>query len=205
MFQVTLAPRRFELLPSLLNFLLDLRRALHLGLFRLPNFLQVGVFTLQAGDVFLEFFQALQSRLIIFFLQRLTLNFELNQAALQAVKHLWLGVDFHADTAGRLVNQVDGFIRQLAVGDIAMAQLGRRDNCAVGNGHLVVHLVALFKATQDGDGVLFTRLIHQYFLETPLQRGILFDVLTVLVEGGRAHTMQLTASQSRLEHIAGVH
>ena len=42
-------------------------------------------------------------------------------------------------------------------------------------------------------------------LETALKRGILFDVLAVLVERGCADGMQLAARQGRLEHVARVH
>ena len=42
-------------------------------------------------------------------------------------------------------------------------------------------------------------------LETALQRGILFDVLAVLVERGGADGMQLAACQGGLEHVARVH
>ncbi len=69
----------------------------------------------------------------------------------------------------------------------------------------MVHLVALFQAAQDGDGVLFTRLIDLHTLKASLQRRILFDVLTVLVKRSRADAMQFSTSQCRLEHIARVH
>ncbi|CRM89579.1 hypothetical protein [Pseudomonas sp. 22 E 5] len=86
-----------------------------------------------------------------------------------------------------------------------MAQFGRRNDRAVSDRHLVVHLIPLFEATQDGDGVFFAGFFHQYFLEAPLKGRILFNVLTVFVERGRPHAMQLTARQRRLEHVAGVH
>ena len=49
------------------------------------------------------------------------------------------------------------------------------------------------------------RLVHQHFLETALERGILLEVLAVFVERGRAHAMQLATRQRGLEHVAGVH
>ena len=47
--------------------------------------------------------------------------------------------------------------------------------------------------------------LDQHRLKAPLEGRIFFDVLTVLVKGGRADHMQLAARQHRLEHIAGVH
>jgi len=44
----------------------------------------------------------------------------------------------------------------------------------------------------------------QHLLEAPLQGGVLFDVLAVLVERGRADAMQLAPGERGLQHIAGV-
>ena len=86
-----------------------------------------------------------------------------------------------------------------------MRQRRRGDDRRVGDLDAVVHLVALLQAAQDRDGVFDRRLVHQHLLEAPLERGILLDVLAVLVERGRADAMQLAARQRRLEHVAGVH
>ncbi len=53
--------------------------------------------------------------------------------------------------------------------------------------------------------VLDARLVHQHLLEAPLERGVLLDVLAVLVERGRADAVQLAARERGLEHVAGVH
>ena len=42
-------------------------------------------------------------------------------------------------------------------------------------------------------------------METAFQCRILFDVLAVLVQRGRADQAQLATGQHRLQHIAGVH
>ena len=49
------------------------------------------------------------------------------------------------------------------------------------------------------------RLIDEDRLEAALQRGVLLDVLAVLVERRRADAVQLAARQHRLEHVRGVH
>ena len=66
-------------------------------------------------------------------------------------------------------------------------------------------LVALFEPSQDGDGVLDGRLADHDGLETSFEGGILFDVLAVLVEGGRADAVKLATREHRFEQIACVH
>ena len=69
----------------------------------------------------------------------------------------------------------------------------------------MVDFVLFLQATQNRYRGFHRRFTNDDFLETTLQRGIFFNVLAVFVQGGRAHAMQLTARQSRLEHIASVH
>ena len=90
-------------------------------------------------------------------------------------------------------------------GDVAVGQGGGRDQRGVGDAHAVVHLVAVLEPAQDADGVLDRRLADQHLLEAALQRGVLLDVLAVLVERGGADHPQLAAGQHRLDHVAGVH
>ena len=46
--------------------------------------------------------------------------------------------------------------------------------------------------------------LDQHLLEAALERGVLLDVLAVLVERGGADAVQLAARQRGLEHVAGV-
>ena len=66
-------------------------------------------------------------------------------------------------------------------------------------------LIAFLEAPEDGDGVLHRGLIHHDRLEPPLQGGILFDVLPVLVQRGGADAVQLAPGQHGLEKVPGVH
>ena len=90
-------------------------------------------------------------------------------------------------------------------GDVPVGQRRGSDQRGVGDADLVVRLVALLEAAQDGDGVLDTRLADEDLLEAPLQGRVLLDPLAVLVQGGRTDHAQLTAGEHRLEHVAGVH
>ena len=68
----------------------------------------------------------------------------------------------------------------------------------------MVRLVALLEPAQDRDRVGDGRLAHEHRLEAPLERGVLLDVLAVLVERRRADRAQLAAREHRLEHVRGV-
>ena len=86
-----------------------------------------------------------------------------------------------------------------------MRERRRGDDRAVGDAHAVVRLVALLESAQDGDRALDRRLADVDRLEATLERGVLLDVLAILVERGRADDAQLAAREHRLEHLAGVH
>ena len=68
----------------------------------------------------------------------------------------------------------------------------------------MVGLVALLEAAQDRDRVLDRRLADVDRLEAALERGVLLDVLLVLVERGRADGAQLAAGEHRLEQVGRV-
>ena len=71
--------------------------------------------------------------------------------------------------------------------------------------HAVVVLVALLEAAQDRDRVLdATARSTMHGLEAALERGVLLDVLAVLVERRGADRAQLAAGEHRLEQVRGV-
>ena len=112
---------------------------------------------------------------------------------------------FEVDVRAGLVDEVDGLVGQEAVGDIALRKehglpgdLGRDDDAVEG-------LIVVADAADDGDGLLDGRLGHGDGLEAALERGILFDVLAVLVECCRADNLDLAAGQGGLEDVGSVH
>jgi hypothetical protein len=170
----------------------------------LPDFLEVGILLGQLGDFLLDQRQALLRGLVLFLLDRLALDLELDHPAVELVHRFRLGVDFHLDARRRLVDQVDRLVGQEAVGDVTMRQFRRGDDRRVGDVDAVVQLVLLLQAAQDGDRALHARLVDQHLLEAALERGVLLDVLAVFVERRRADAVQFAARQRRLEHVAGV-
>ena len=191
--------------PRRLEFLLDTLRAFQACLFRRPDLVEIGVLLLQAGDALLQVFEAPTAGFVAFLLQGLHFHLLLDEAALQAVHGLRLRIDFHAYAAGGLVDQVDGLVRKLPVGDVPVRQARGGDDGRVGDVHGVVQFVALLQTTQDGDGVLYRRFVDQHLLEAPLEGCVLLDVLTVFVQGGGPHAVQFAAGEGRFEHVAGIH
>ena len=111
----------------------------------------------------------------------------------------------HRQPAGGLVHQVDRLVRQEAVGDVAVRQLGRGDERGVLDLHaLVMRFVARLEPAEDGDRVLDVRLADEHRLEPPLQGRVLLDVLAVLVERRGADAAQLAAGERRLEQVGRV-
>ena len=114
------------------------------------------------------------------------------------------GVDLDPQPRGGLVDEVDGLVRQLAAGDVSGGEHRGRDERGVLDPDAVVDLVALLQPAQDRDGVLDGGLTDEDLLEAALERGVLLDVLAVLVEGGGADHAELTSGEHRLDHVAGV-
>ena len=183
----------------------DVLAALHRGFLGLPDLIEIGIVAFEPRDLVFDESETFARALVLFPAHRLALDLELNQTAVELVHRFRLRVDFHADTAGGLIDQVDGFVRQKAVGDVTMRQLGSGDDGRVSDVDAVVQLIALLQATQDGDGAFHRGLADQHLLESPLQRSVLLDVLAVFVQRGSADAVQLAASEGRFQHVAGVH
>ena len=80
--QVAGPARRLELQARRVQGFLDLLRALHAGLLRRPDLVQIGVFLLQAGDGLLEVLPPLGGGLVGFALQRFEFDFALDELPL---------------------------------------------------------------------------------------------------------------------------
>src|SRR5699024_8512053 len=114
------------------------------------------------------------------------------------------GDALNAHARARLVEQVDGLIRQEAVVDVAVGESCCGTQGTIGDGNAVVSLVAVAQTLQDLDGVRDGWLRHLHRLEASLQGGVLLDVLAVLLQRGGADGLQLAAGQLRLQDGGGV-
>src|SRR5581483_570051 len=103
-----------------------------------------------------------------------------------------------------LVDEVDGLVGEMAIGDVAVREVGRGDDRLVGDRHAVMGLIAVADALEDVDGVSNGGLVDLDGLEAALEGGVLLQVLAVLVERGRTDGLQLATSEHRLEDRRGV-
>ena len=116
------------------------------------------------------------------------------------------GIEFWPEReprAGR-VEHADGFVGQLAAGQIAVREPHGRCDAFVQNAHFVVLLQRRDHAAQHHQALLFGRLFHFDYLETAGQRGILFEVLLVFGPGGGGDGAQFAAGQRRLQQVGGI-
>ena len=205
LFQIVLALRLLQLRIGGLQFFAQLLHLANGVLFVVPLGFFGVEFLPHFGQFFLNFGQMLLRNGVGLLFQGGLFDLMLNDLAGDDVQLGGHGVHLGADHGAGLVHQVDGLVGQETVGDIAVGQGGGGNDGAVLNFYAVIDLVALFQTAQDGDGVLHRGLGHHDRLEAALQRGVLFDILAVLVEGGGTNAVQLTPGQHRFEQVAGVH
>ena len=160
---------------------------------------------MQTVDFFVYQLQTFFAGVVAFFGNVHFFHFELNDAAVEFVHLLGFAVQLHFNAAGSFVNQINRFVGQETVGDVAVAQFRGGNNGGVGDVDAVVDFVTFLQTTQDSDGVFHAGFADQYFLEAAFECRVFFDVLAVFVQGGRADAVQFAACQSRFQHIARVH
>ncbi len=68
-----------------------------------------------------------------------------------------------------------------------------------------MEFVFLFQPAQDRDRILDAGFVGEHRLEAALQRRVLFDMLAIFVQRGRADAMQFAARKGWLEQVGGVH
>ena len=203
--QIALACECLNLLAQAVHFLADLGASLGCSFLGFPDLIQIGNLFLQALDFFFNQLKTLLRSFVFFALDGFAFDLQLDQATVQLVHHLGLGVQLDLDFGRRLVNQINRLVGQKTVGDVAVTQFSRRDDSRVGDVHAVVYLVAFFQAAQNGHGGFHRRLSHQNFLEAAFQCRVFFNVLAVLVQRSSAYAVQLAARQRGFEHIACIH
>ena len=199
--EVARALRALVLHAELVDPLRDLLDAVERLLLVRPARGELGVPFLRFGELALDGL----AHLLRLLLHRGQLDLVLAHASIGLVELDRARVDLHAQARRGLVDEVDRLVGEKAVGDVAIGEHGRGDERRVADAHTVVRLVALFQSAQDRDRVGDGRLADEDRLEAPLERGVLLDVLAVLVERRRADGAQLAAREHRLEQVARRH
>jgi hypothetical protein len=103
-----------------INLLLEGAGGLDRVLLILPAGGQGGVLLLQLGQRALHHLKLLAAALVLLLAQGLALDFELDNAAAQLVQLGRERVVLDSQAAGGLVDQVDGLVGQVAVGDVTV-------------------------------------------------------------------------------------
>lgn len=120
LFELAFTLQTHNVRAHFLDLFLQRRAALHGGFLRHPDFLEIGILAIQPFNFFLDQLQALLRCLVLFLLDGFALDLQLNQPAIEPVHLFGLRIDFHLDPGRCFVDQVDGFIGEKTVRDIAM-------------------------------------------------------------------------------------
>jgi hypothetical protein len=105
----------------------------------------------------------------------------------------------------RLVDDVDGLVRQLPVVDVPRRQLSCRDQRIIRILDAVVLLEASPQTLEDVHRLLHRRLGNVDLLEAPRECVVLLEDAAVFGVGGRADAAQLAIGERRLDQVRGVH
>src|SRR5262249_45722513 len=111
--------------------------------------------------------------------QVLEFALEADELALSLVDHIRLRLQLHADSRGRFINNVDGFIGQEAITQVTASQLYRGFETLICKPNRVVSFVVRTDASQYIERGLIIRLFSNNELKTPLQSPILFYSLDI--------------------------
>ena len=123
------------------------------------------------------------------------LDLQLGHFSLQHIQLGGHGVDLRPHGGTRLVDQIDGLVRQKAVGDIAAGKGGSGNDGPISDHYSVEYLVPLLQPPENGYRILHRRLPHQHRLESPLQGSVLLDILPIFVEGSGPDAVKLSSGQ----------
>ena len=106
--------------------------------------------------------------------------------------------------ASDLIQRIDGFVRQVTVGDVAAREVHTCRNGFFRVLDTVMLFVFVFDVVQNLDGFLHRGGFNHHFLEPSFQSAVFFDVLSVLVQGCGADALDFAPRQGGLEHVGGV-
>ena len=124
--------------PRLLDFLLRRPDGFNRGFLQLPARFHFRRLLPQAGQVLFELGQPREAGVVGFLGQSLLLDLELHDPPLDHVDLGRQAVDLDAQPAARFVHQVDGLVRQEAIGDVPLRERRRGYERGVLDAHAVL-------------------------------------------------------------------
>ena len=105
---------------------------------------------------------------------------------------------------GCLVHQIDGLVRQEALGQIADGQVHRCRQSPVGDGQMVVGLIPAPQPPEDSQCFLPGGFPDGDRLEPPLQGGVLLDIPPVFVQGGGPQHLDLPPGEGGFQDVGRI-
>ncbi len=114
-------------------------------------------------------------------------------------------INFDTKFARGFVDQVDGFVWQEPICEVAIRQHRSTYKCSVLNAHTMVNFVAFLQTTQNRDRCLDGGLTHIHLLKTALECRVFLHVLAILIERRGADHAKFTSSEHRLDHVSCIH
>ena len=203
-FEVAASLGVFKLGAGLVDLFLEVFDVAEQACFCFPAGGEGAVLFGQVGELFFDLLQLEFGGVVGFFLECFTFDLQLHDFATYFIQVAGQRIVFDAQARGGFVDEVDGFVGQESVGDVAVGEGSGGDEGGVGDADAVVGVVAGFEAAKDGDGVFDAGLEHHDGLEASFEGGVFFDVLAVFVEGGGADAAELSAGEGGFEQVAGV-
>eukprot|EP00906_Rhabdomonas_costata_P004958 RCo007437 len=196
--------RQFELPTCFLQMAGRLLKGGEVLLLLLPLLLKLAELRLLRGELVLQRDQPLLRGVVLFLVQGFPLDLQSDDVVFQLLHGLWLALLLQPQLGGGLVHQVNGFVRQFAVGNVFVRVHRGRDQGRVVDPHSVVQLVLLLQPPQDGNSLQNGGLRNQDGLEPTGKGSVLLDVLAVLLQRCGPNTVQLPTRQAGLEHVGGI-
>ena len=104
----------------------------------------------------------------------------------------------------RLIDQINGFVRQAAIADVAVGETVGGLNGLIGDVDAVVQLVALLQAAQNFEAQLQIRLPDHHLLEAAVEGRILFHREPVILWRGGTDAAQIATGEGWFQQAAGI-
>ena len=199
--QVASALGLFEFGAELLDSLGDFLRFSDFLFFLEPLGAECGGLLLHLSEFALKLLEALAAGGVFFFFEGLALHLELHDLAFELVDFGRQGFQLDLESRCGLVHEIDRFVRQEAVADIAVAHNSGSDKGGILDAHAVVDFVAFLQSSKYGDGVLDARLADHHWLEAALEGSILFDVFAIFVERGGSDGVEFATGELGFQEI----
>ena len=106
--------------------------------------------------------------------------------------------------ASCLVKRIDGFVREGAIGDVAVGEVDTALQGLVGIDDVVMVLIALLDVMENLKGLFRCGGLKHNLLETAIESTVLFNGFLELPCGCRTDALNLASGKCRLHDVGGI-